>query len=122
MKRSKYGKNLRKIVDHPQAKTSAPFQRVQADFAGPFLCSNWLFLIDSYRKWPEITQMNANTTSSATIRAFYRHIFSHTGIPLCLVTDNGLQFVSDETEENLKSCGIKHVTVPTYLPKLKWIL
>ena len=60
--------------------------------------------------------MNANTTSSATIRAF-RAIFSRTGIPICLVTDNGPQFVSDETEEYLKSCGVKHVTVPTYSPK-----
>ena len=32
----KYGKNLPKIVDHPWARTSAPFQRVHADFAGPF--------------------------------------------------------------------------------------
>ncbi|XP_063690927.1 uncharacterized protein LOC134823403 isoform X1 [Bolinopsis microptera] len=40
-----------------------------------------------------------------------------TGIPICLVTDNGPQFVSDETEGYLKSCGIKHVTVPTYSPK-----
>ena len=112
----KYGKNLPKIVDHPWAKTTAPFQRVHADFAGPFLGSMWLLLVDSYSKWPEIIQMNANTTSSATIRAF-RSIFSRTGIPICLVTDNGPQFVSDETKEYLKSCGIKHVTVPTYSPK-----
>ncbi|KAL5257887.1 hypothetical protein ACHWQZ_G012736 [Mnemiopsis leidyi] len=39
------------------------------------------------------------------------------GIPICLVTDNGPQFVLDETENYLKSCGIKHVTVPTYSPK-----
>ncbi|KAL5258791.1 hypothetical protein ACHWQZ_G009300 [Mnemiopsis leidyi] len=39
------------------------------------------------------------------------------GIPICLVTDNGPQFVSDETENYLKSCGIKHVTVPTHSPK-----
>ena len=76
----------------------------------------WLLFVDSYSKWPEIIQMNANTTSSATIRAF-RSIFSRTGIPICLVTDNGPQFVSDETENYLKSCGIKHVTVPTYSPK-----
>ena len=112
----KYGKNLPKIIDHPWAKTSAPFQRVHADFAGPFLGSMWLLFVDSYSKWPEIIQMNANTTSSATIRAF-RSIFSRTGIPICLVTDNGPQFVSDETENYLKSCGIKHVTVPTYSPK-----
>ena len=60
--------------------------------------------------------MNTNTTSSATIRAF-RSIFSRTGIPICLVTDNGPQFVSDETEGYLKSCGIKRVTVPTHSPK-----
>ncbi|XP_063690787.1 uncharacterized protein K02A2.6-like [Bolinopsis microptera] len=113
---AKYGKNMTKVVDHPWAKTSAPFQRVHADFAGPFLGSMWLLLVDSYSKWPEVVQMNTNTTSSATIRAF-RSIFSRTGIPICLVTDNGPQFVSDETEGYLKSCGIKHVTVPTYSPK-----
>ena len=113
---AKHGKNLTKIVDHPWAKTSAPFQRVHADFAGPFLGSMWLLLVDSYSKWPEVIQMNTNTTSSATIRAF-RSIFARTGIPICLVTDNGPQFVSEETEMYLKSCGIKHITVPTYSPK-----
>ncbi|XP_063677789.1 uncharacterized protein K02A2.6-like [Bolinopsis microptera] len=113
---AKHGKILTKIVDHPWAKTSAPFQRVHADFAGPFLGSMWLLLVDSYSKWPEVIQMNTNTTSSATIRAF-RSIFARTGIPICLVTDNGPQFVSEETEVYLKSCGIKHVTVPTYSPK-----
>ena len=113
---AKHGKNLTKIVNHPWAKTSAPFERVHADFAGPFLGSMWLLLVDTYSKWPEIIQMNMNTTSSATIRAF-RSIFSRTGLPICLVTDNGPQFISDETEGYLKSCGIKHVTVPTYSPK-----
>ena len=113
---AKHGKNLTKIVNHPWAKTSAPFERVHADFAGPFLGSMWLLLVDTYSKWPEIIQMNANTTSSATIRAF-RSIFSRTGLPICLVTDNGPQFVSEETRQYLKSCGIKHVTVPTYSPK-----
>ena len=113
---AKHGKNLTKIVNHPWAKTSAPFERVHADFAGPFLGSMWLLLVDTYSKWPEIIQMNMNTTSSATIRAF-RSIFSRTGLPICLVTDNGPQFISEETERYLKSCGIKHVTVPTYSPK-----
>ena len=112
----KYGKNLPKVVDHPWAKTSAPFQRVHCDFAGPFLGCMWLLLVDSYSKWPEIINMNSNTTASATIRAF-RSIFSRTGFPICMVTDNGSQLVSDEMEEYLKFCGIKHVTVPTYSPK-----
>ena len=59
--------NLPTIEDHPWSKTTAPFQRVHVDFAGPFLGSMWLLLVDSYSKWPEIVQMNANTTSGATI-------------------------------------------------------
>ncbi|MCP4261893.1 MAG: transposase family protein, partial [Planctomycetes bacterium] len=112
----KYGKNLPKLVDHPWAKATAPFQRVHVDFAGPFLGSMWLLLVDAYSKWPEIIQMNANTTSRATIRAL-RSIFARTGIAMTLVSDNGPQFISEEIEDYLRSSGIKHVTVPTYSPK-----
>ena len=111
----KYGKNLPKLVDHPWARATAPFQRVHVDFAGPFLGSMWLLLVDAYSKWPEVIQMNANTTSRATIRAL-RSIFARTGIPMTLVSDNGPQFVSEEIESYLRSNGVKHVTVPTYSP------
>ena len=112
----RFGNNMPRVVDHPWSKATGPFQRVHVDYAGPFLGSMWLLLVDTYSKWPEVIQMHLNTKSGATIRAF-RAVFARTGLPMTLVSDNGPQFVSQEMEEYLMSNGIKHITVPTYSPK-----
>ncbi|XP_063691270.1 uncharacterized protein LOC134823666 [Bolinopsis microptera] len=87
---AKYGKNMTKVVDHPWAKTSAPFQRVHADFACPFLGSMWLLLVDSYSKWPEVVQMNTNTT--------FRSVSFRNRNSTCIIGDShtgGLKFGLD---------------------------
>ena len=112
----KHGRSLPKLQDHPWVKATGPFQRVHIDYAGPFLNNMWLVLQDSYSKWPEVIRMNKNSSAPATVKAL-RHIFARTGVPMTVVSDNGTQFVADETEDFFRANGVKHVTCPTYSPK-----
>ena len=113
---SRHGKSMPKLQDHPWTKASGPFQRVHIDYAGPFLNQMWLVVQDSYSKWPEVIRMNKDSSAPATVKAL-RHIFSRTGIPMTVVSDNGPQFVAEETKRFLQLNGVKHVTCPTYSPK-----
>ena len=77
-------------------KSSAPWQRLHIDYAGPLKGEWYLILVDSFSKWPEIVQ-TSNTSSASTI-AILRSIFARFGMPMMLVSDNGTQFCSIEFE------------------------
>ena len=111
-----HGKRLPRVIDHPWTRASGPWQRIHIDYAGPFLGNFWLIVYDSYSKWPEVVRMNQKSTSTATITAL-RRIFSHNGIPVVLVSDNGRSFVSEEFEKFITSQNINHVLTATYSPK-----
>ena len=55
-------------------------------------------------------------TSTSVITAF-KTIFSDTGIPLTLVTDNALCFTSEEFENFAKSWNFTHITSSPDIPK-----
>ena len=57
-------------------------------------------------KWPEGIEM-FSTTSSKTIDEL-RRLFTMYGLPEQLVTENSLQFVSQEFSSFMKVNGIKH--------------
>ncbi|XP_031785932.1 uncharacterized protein K02A2.6 [Nasonia vitripennis] len=84
---------------------SQPWQRLHADFAGPYLGQTYLLVIDAYSKWPEIFIMK-NISAEATIEKF-REMFTTHGLPNHIVTDSGTQFTSDEYKKFLKQLGIK---------------
>ena len=105
-------KMLPKVVIHPWVRPSGPFQRVHVDFTGPFMGKSWLVLVCAYSKWVEVVPM-MSTTSSAVIKEM-RAIFSRTGIPNCVVSDNATNFCSVEMEEFFRNNGIKHVNIATY--------
>ncbi|CAH8598040.1 unnamed protein product [Schistosoma haematobium] len=69
-----------------------PWSRIHVDFAGPFQGTYFLVCVDAYSKWPEIFPMN-QITSKQTIMKL-RQLFSRSGVPDVLVTDNGTQFIS----------------------------
>ena len=73
-------------------------------------------MYDAYTRWPEVTKMNKDTTSTATIRAL-REIFSRNGLPHVIVSDNGTNFTSKEFESFLANNNIKHLKTGTYHPK-----
>ena len=99
---------------HPWEWPTRPWERIHIDFAGPFLNSMFLVAVDAHSKWPEVVQMR-ETTAERTIEVL-RGIFSRTGVPSVLVSDNGPQFTSIEFARFTKGNGIKHVTSAPYHP------
>lgn len=94
--------------------SSEPWQRIHADFAGPFMGFMWLIVIDSHSKWPEVVRMY-KTTSTATINAL-RSMFARFGLPEHLVTDNGPQWTSNEFALFCKNNNIRHIFTAPYHP------
>ena len=113
---NKYGRNMPKVIEHPWIRATRPWQRIHVDFAGVFLAKFWLVVVDDYSKWPEVVCMNHNTTALATIRAL-RTIFARNGVPICLVSDQGPQFISGEFRQFMVQNGIRFIPCPTYSPK-----
>ncbi|CAG2214044.1 unnamed protein product [Mytilus edulis] len=93
---------------------SKPWDRVHIDFAGPFLGSMFLIMVDAHSKWPEVIKMK-NITSESTINVL-RTIFSRNGIPSRICGDNGPQFTSQEFENFMQLNGIKHIRSAPYHP------
>ena len=71
-----------------------------------------LVAVDAHPKWPEV--MDKSTTTASLTVTVLRRMFSANGLPKQLVTDNGLQFVSEEFASFCQANGIKHIHVSTY--------
>ena len=100
---------------HPWEYPDKPWTRIHVDFAGPFLGSMFLIIVDSYSKWPIVKQMR-KTTSSQTIEVL-RTVFSDWGLPTQIVSDNGPQFISEEFKTFLRENGIQQILSAPYHPK-----
>lgn len=99
---------------HPWEWPSEPWSRLHLDYAGPFLGSMHLILVDAHSKWMDIQPMQT-ITSSKTIEKL-RIIFANHGIPRKIVTDNGPSFTSAEFAEFMKNNGIIHIKSAPYHP------
>lgn len=106
--------NPRKAEIHCWEQASAPFQRVHADFAGPFLGVYFLVVVDAFSKFPMIKILQ-NITAEKTIEAF-REIFAIFGIPQYLITDNGTQFRSKLFSTFLNNNGVYQKFTAPYNP------
>ena len=101
-------------VLHPWEWPKQPWTRLHADYAGPFLGTVFLIIIDAYSKWIEIHITNS-ATPAVTIDKL-RNTFATFGLPEILVTDNGTNFTSTKFEKFLKSNRIRHVRTVPYHP------
>ena len=99
---------------HPWDWPRKPWQRVHADYAGPFLGKMFLILVDANTKWVDIHIVNSSS-AEVTIEKI-RATFATLGLPQILVTDNGPQFISEQFAQFAKNNGIKHVTSSPYHP------
>ena len=95
--------------------STKPWQRIHIDYAGPFEGHNFLVIVDSFSKWPEIF-IQTTTTSTATI-AKLREIFSRFGSPETIVSDNGTQFTSHQFQQFCETNGVEHIRSPPFHPQ-----
>ena len=73
-----------------------PWQRIYVDFAGPFLGTMFLVVVDAPSKWPEAIPMT--TTNTTTIIEEPRKLFTAHGLPEQLVSDyNSSQMNSEHS-------------------------
>jgi transposase InsO family protein len=97
-----------------------PWEKLQTDIVGD-LCgapSAYRYLVvihDFCWKWPEVFP-TSHVTSAKVINCL-EDLFSRWGLPKCIVTDNGLQFVSAEFPTYLSRLGIHHSRTATYHPQ-----
>ncbi|XP_055522484.1 uncharacterized protein K02A2.6-like [Wyeomyia smithii] len=106
--------NPRKVAVHCWERPSEPFQRIHADFAGPFMGLNFLIIVDAHSKWPEVKIIPDMTTETTIERM--REYFATFGLPSVLVTDRGTQFTSECFQNFLKKNGIVHKMGAPYHP------
>jgi len=99
---------------HPWMYPSRPWERVHVDFAGPFQGHMFFVVVDAYSKWLEVVVMSS-TSAQATIDVL-RDIFSRTGLPDQLHSDNGPQFIAEEFRVFMAMNGIVHTTSPVHHP------
>ena len=99
---------------HPWSWPTQPWKRLHLDFAGPFQNTMFLVVLDVHMKWLEIVPLKAATATS-TIQ-YLCELFASFGIPVTLVTDNGMQFKSSEFSQFCSCNGIHHVKTAPYHP------
>ena len=96
---------------HPWTWPSKPWQRIHIDYAGPFVGKK---VVDAHSKWGEV--IDVPTTNATKTIEDLRQLFTWFGLPSQLVSGNGLQFVSKEFKQFMKSNGIKHTKSTPYHP------
>lgn len=94
---------------------ASPWQRIHIDFAGPFMGTNFLVVVDAFSKWPEVVTLSSTPTSQTI--TMLRDLFASTvPVPEQLVSDNGPQFTSEEFQIFLKRNRISHITSAPWHP------
>ena len=96
----------------PTPLPRGPWVKGAVDLVGPVDGKFILIYIDYYSSYPEAYILK-EITSREVIKAL-TDIFARFGFPEELVSDNGKQFISEEFEAFLKSCGIRHIRVSPY--------
>ena len=101
----------------PTPLPRGPWVKGAVDLVGPVDGKFILTYIDYYSSYPEAYILK-EITSREVIKAL-TDIFARFGFPEELVSHNGKQFISEEFEAFLKSCGIRHIRVSPYYARSK---
>ena len=72
-------------------------------------------LVDYYSKYVEVQTLSSTTSTSVV--ASLKAIFSRHGIPTTFVSDKEPQFSSEEMRTSSKEYGFQHITSSPYYPK-----
>ena len=100
---------------HPWKWPKKPWSRVHVDYAGPFLGSMFLVLVDAHSKWMDVYITGQASTALMTVREL-RDSFVQHGLPDELVSDNGPCFTSNVFQDFMTQNGIRHIAVAPYHP------
>ena len=99
---------------HPWAWPTRPWARLHIDYVGPFEGHMLLIVVDAHSKW-----VKAIPTAGSTLHVVIeelRFLFSQTGLPKSIVSDNGTCFTSSTFNSFLKQHGVAHITSAPYHP------
>ena len=96
-----------------------PWHRIHVNYAGPFDGRYFLIIVDAHSKWVDIYH-TIGTTSSEPISCL-QHSFAQFGLPISIVSDNGLCFTSQEFQDFIQSHGLRHITTAVYKPSTNGI-
>ena len=96
------------------ALPSHPWEKVAADLF-QLKGKSYLLAVDYYSKYVEVQTLSSTTSTSVV--ASLKAIFSRHGIPTTFVSNNGPQFNSEEMRTFSKEYGFQHITSSPYYPK-----
>ena len=97
------------------------FSKWGLDFIGPINPSSagQFFLLTTtfyFTKWVEVVPLN-HSTDDQVITFLENNIFSKFGLPLEIITDNGITFISAKLTQFLAKLEVKHLTSSAYYPQ-----
>ena len=95
-----------------------PWKRIHIIYAGPYMGKMYLVMMDAYSKWIEVIVM-CGTTSKKIVEEM-RKIFATHGMPEVIVSDNGTNFISQESKEFMDNNGMKTNVYIAVSSKFKW--
>lgn len=98
----------------PQDQPDLPWQFLATDLF-QVKDKHYLLVVDYYSKFVEV--VTVKDLRSSTIIAQLKAIFARYGIPARLMSDNGLQFVSEEFKTFCKTWEFEHTTSSPYYPR-----
>lgn len=107
------GKTPIRSVLYSWPEATRPWQRIHIDYASRN-GENFLVVVDSYSKWPEIVQ-TTSTTTEKTIEIL-QNLCTTWGLPETLISDNGTQFTSAMFQEFCQESGIEHIRSSPHFP------
>jgi hypothetical protein len=99
-----------------------PFSKWGLDFIGPInppSSAMQVFILtatDYFMKWTEVVQLK-HSQDEQVIYFLETNIFSRFGLPLEIITDNGLAFISAKLTQFLAKLGVKNFTSSAYYPQ-----
>lgn len=104
-----------------QFPVNAPWQRLYTDLLGPYPRSKsgnilLLIVLDQFSKFVLLKPLRKGTAD--TVCNFLEsEVFHVYGVPESVLTDNGVQFLSNNIKKFLDRYGVRHITTATHSPQ-----